>query len=190
MKSLRGPTTSTFAALYRMRVLLTEDQIREGVGRLAREIAARYAARPVTLVAVLTGSLVLVADLIRRLGLPLRVGLVQSRSYRGGATTPGALEINQSMLPDLAGRHVLLVDDIFDTGRTLAELVGRVEALGAASVATAVLLVKQGRQEVTYRPNFVAFEIPDAFVVGYGLDYNDLYRNLPYVAALDETELA
>jgi hypoxanthine phosphoribosyltransferase len=173
-----------------MRVILTEDEIRESVGRLARQVAAQYDSQPVTLVAVLTGSLVLLADLIRRLDLPLRVGLVQSRSYRGLATQPGVLEINDAMLPDLAGRHVLLVDDIFDTGRTLDYLVGRVEELGAASVRSAVLLLKRGRQQVSYRPDYVGFEIPDAFVVGYGLDYNDLYRNLPFVAALDETELA
>ena len=101
-----------------------------------------------------------------------------------------ALEINDSMLPDIAGRDVLLVDDIFDTGRTLERLVEEMRSLGARSVRSAVLLRKQGRQEVPLVPDHVAFEIPDAFVVGYGLDYRDAFRHLPYLAVLDADDLA
>ena len=89
------------------------------------------------------------------------------------------------MLPDIRGRDVLLVDDIFDTGHTLAALVEQIRTLGPRSVRSAVLLRKQGRQEVDLRPDHVAFEIPDEFVVGYGLDYQDAYRHLPYVAVLE-----
>jgi hypoxanthine phosphoribosyltransferase len=170
--------------------LLSEEQIRVGVQRLAAEIGDHYAGRPLTIIGVLTGSMVLVADLIRRIDLPLRVGVVQTRSYRGASTRPGQLEINNSMLPDIEGRDVLLIDDIFDTGHTLAALIDRIGALGPRSVRSAVLLFKQGRQEVAIRPDHVAFEIPDAFVVGYGLDYQDAYRHLPYVAVLDADDLA
>lgn len=158
--------------------------------RLADEVGRFYAGRPLTILGVLTGSLVLVADLIRHLDLPLRVGVVQTRSYRGNSTRPGHLEINDSMLIDIEGRDVLLVDDIFDTGRTLAALIEQVKKLGPRSVRSAVLLVKEGRQEVDMRPDHVAFTIPDAFVVGYGLDFQDAYRHLPYLAMLEEEDLA
>jgi hypoxanthine phosphoribosyltransferase len=131
-----------------------------------------------------------VADLIRRLDLPLQVGVIQARSYRGSATRPGPLEIDRRMLPDMRYRDVLLVDDIFDTGRTLCALLEQVRSLEPRSVRSAVLLLKTGRQETPIRPDYVAFEIPDAFVVGYGLDYQDGYRHLPYVATLDAQDLA
>ncbi len=173
-----------------MKTLLNETQIAAGVEQLARDITVRYAERPLTIVGVLTGSVVLLADLIRRIDLPLRVGVIQTRSYRGGATRPGPLAIDDSMLPDIRDREVLLVDDIFDTGHTLDGLVQSMRSLEPRSLHTAVLLRKQGRQEVALVPDYVVFEIPDAFVVGYGLDYQDAYRNLPHVAVLEEEDLA
>ncbi|HVU90350.1 MAG TPA: hypoxanthine phosphoribosyltransferase [Pirellulales bacterium] len=172
-----------------MRQLLDEEQLREGVGRLAEEINGHYQGRPLTIIGVLTGSVVLLADLIRLLDMPLKVGLVQATSYRG-ATTPGELELNLDLLPDIAGRQVLIVDDIFDTGHTLAALVEKFMALGPAQLRSAVLLRKAGRVEVPLQPDHVGFEIPNEFVVGYGLDYADLYRNLPHVAALDPEDLS
>lgn len=173
-----------------MRILLTEQQLREGVERMAGQIKAHYQDRPLTIIGVMTGSVVLLADLIRLLDMPLRVGVVQARSYRGHATVPGQLSINSDSLPDIAGRHVLLVDDIFDTGHTLFELLDQLDALQPASLRSAVLLRKQGRQRVAMTPDHVGFEIPDEFVVGYGLDYRDEYRNLPYLAALESADLA
>ncbi|MEX0675523.1 MAG: hypoxanthine phosphoribosyltransferase [Pirellulales bacterium] len=173
-----------------MKPLLSEAQIRVGVERLADEIGRYYSGRSLTILGVLTGSLVLVADLIRRLDLPLRVGVIQTRSYRGSDTRPGHLQINDSMLLDIKGRDVLLVDDIFDTGRSLAALVEQIKTFEPRSVRSAVLLAKQGRQEVAARPDHVAFEIPNAFVVGYGLDYQDAFRHLPYVAMLEDQDLA
>lgn len=169
--------------------LLSEDEIRAGVGRLAKQILDRYAPHPLTIIGVLTGSVVFLADLIRRLDLPLRVGVVQARSYRGEATTPGPLTIDAGLMPDIRGRDVLLIDDIFDTGHTLFELIALVGALGPSSVHSAVLLRKKGRQQVEFQPDFVGFDIPNEFVVGYGLDYRDAYRNLPYVAALEPADL-
>ena len=173
-----------------MKTLLSADQLREGVHRLADEIAIYYDRRPVTIVGVLTGSIVLTADLMRRLEMPLKLGFVQASSYRGQSTQPNHLAIHADFMPDLHGQDVLLVDDIFDTGRTLARLVTDLKIFGAASVRSVVLLRKHGRREVGLQPDHVGFEIPNEFVVGYGLDYNDAYRNLPYVAALDEAELA
>lgn len=168
-----------------MRVLIPEDKIRERVDLVAAQIAAAYEGRPLTIVAVLTGSLVFLADLIRRLDLPLRIALVQASSYRGATTTPGELHVQAELLPDLKGRHILLIDDILDTGKTLKHMVEHLRGLGIASVRTAVLLRKEGRQEVAIEPDFVGFTIPNEFVVGYGLDYDDEYRNLPFIAVLD-----
>ncbi len=171
-----------------MRTLLSEADLRDGVERLGREIDREYGSRPLTVIAVMTGSLVLFADLIRRLGMPLRVGVTQASSYHGG-TTSGDLTIRTDMMIDVVGREVLLVDDIFDTGKTLSKMVQILQKSGAKDVKTAVLLHKKRDHAVALRPDFVAFEIPDEFVVGYGLDYMDLYRNLPYVAVLNEEEI-
>jgi len=165
-------------------ILISEEQIRERIAALGRQIEADYQGRPLTIVAILTGSLIVLADLIRAIKIPLRVGLLQASSYKGATTTAGALIINESFAPDVAGRDVLLLDDILDTGRTLSTLVARMSQRGALSVRTAVLLRKVGRQEVAIEPDYCGFEIPDAFVVGYGLDYDDEYRHLPHVAVL------
>jgi hypoxanthine phosphoribosyltransferase len=172
-----------------LRPLLNETDLRAGVTRLATEIHGHYERRPLTIIGVLTGSVVLLADLIRQVDLPLRVGVVQARSYRGAATRPGTLSINADLMPDVRDRDVLLLDDIFDTGATLLELVELLGEFGPASVRTAVLLRKHVPRSVAYEPDHVAFEIPNEFVVGYGLDYRDHYRHLPYVAALEPHEL-
>ena len=172
-----------------MRVLLDETELNEGVLRLAREIDDFYGnKRHLTVIAVMTGSLVLFADLIRRLSMPQRVGVVQASSYRGG-TKSGDLQVDSQMMIDVSGRDVLLVDDIFDTGKTLERLQQMMLDSGATTVKTAVLLRKQREHSVVMRPDFVAFEIPDEFVVGYGLDYLDMYRNLPYLAVLEPAEI-
>jgi len=156
---------------------------------MATEIAAAHGEASLTIVGVLTGSIVMLADLIRRLDMPLRVGVLQARSYRSG-TTRGELTINSEMMLDVTGRDVLVVDDIFDTGHTLVEVVAKLKRLEPASVKTAVLLRKQGRQEVDFRPDFVAFDIPNEFVVGYGLDFADQYRHLRCLAVLEPQDLA
>lgn len=173
-----------------MKLLLSEQQIRDGVQRLAGEVRDHYQGRPLTIIGVLTGSLVLLADLIRHVNIPLRVGFVQAKSYRGDATYPGELTINADLMPDVKGRDVLLLDDIFDTGHTLKALVVQVSSMGPSSVRSAVLLRKLGRQEVTFEPDYVAFEIPNEFVVGYGLDFHDAYRHLPHVAVLEDADIA
>lgn len=173
-----------------MKTLLSEIELHRGVARMAEEISDFYAGRPLTIIGVLTGSVVLLADLIRLLEMPLRVGVVQATSYRGATTTRGTLHINHELMPDIAGRDVLLVDDIYDTGHTLADTVRLMRQLGPSSVRTCVLLLKRGRQEIDLPVDHVGFEIPNEFVVGYGLDYQDEYRNLPFLAALEESDLA
>jgi hypoxanthine phosphoribosyltransferase len=173
-----------------MRVLLSSDDLAAGIDRLSTEVRAVVGRRPLTVVGVLTGSIVLVADLIRRLEGPVQVSMVWASSYRGTATRPGELELRLDLLPDLTGRDVLLVDDIFDTGRTLEALLAELGRRGAASVRSLVLLAKEGRAEVATRPDFVGFDIPDEFVVGYGLDFDGAWRHLPYLAVLEDDEIA
>jgi hypoxanthine phosphoribosyltransferase len=168
-----------------MKALLTTEQIRDRVAELARQITADYQGRPITILGVLTGSLMFVADLVRQLGLPTRIAFLQASSYRGATTTPGQLALQTAALPDLQGRHVLVVDDILDSGQTLSHVLDRVRSLGAASVKVAVLLRKRARLKVPLEPDYCGFDIPDVFVVGYGLDYNDEYRQLPYVGVLE-----
>jgi hypoxanthine phosphoribosyltransferase len=172
------------------RILLDEHEIQRGVERVAAELAAVYAGDEPTLVAVLDGSVVFVADLIRSLPFPLRLAFVWARSY--GTGTSGG-ELSFGGLPDgaaLQGKRVLLVDDILDSGRTLAALRAALLARGARDVRTCVLLDKPARRTVAIRADHVAFEIEDRFVVGYGLDFAGRYRNLPYLGVLRARVLA
>ncbi|MEX2092564.1 MAG: phosphoribosyltransferase family protein [Pirellulales bacterium] len=172
-----------------MRTLLTEDEIRVGVERLAGRLRADYDQRPLTIVGILTGSLIMLADLIRQLDNPLRVALVRASQSHAENERRTALVIDDKLLPNLAGRDVLVVDDIFDTGHTLVEVIAQLAKHAPKSIRSAVLLRKSGRCEVAIEPNYVAFDIPDEYVVGYGLDYEDRYRNLPYVAALEPADM-
>jgi len=171
-----------------MEVLIPADRIHTRVSEMAADIVRAYDGKPVTVVGVLTGCLVFTADLIRRIDLPLRVAFVTASSYRGPTIVPGLLEIRDDLLPDVAGKHILLLDDILDTGKTLTRVVAHLIDRGAASVKVGVLLRKVGRQEVPFEPDFVGFTIPDKFVVGYGLDFNDEYRHLPYIGAFSAGE--
>jgi len=172
------------------RILLDEADIRSGIERVAAEIAAVYADDEPTLIAVLKGSVVFVADLIRRLPIAMRLAFVSAESYRAGSTA-GRLQLDN--LPpeeDLRGRRVLLVDDILDSGRTLAAISAEIRARGARDVRTCVFLDKPARRAVAIEADHVCFEVADLFVVGYGLDYAGRYRNLPYVGALKAEVLA
>ncbi|MEL7498908.1 MAG: hypoxanthine phosphoribosyltransferase [Planctomycetota bacterium] len=171
-----------------MKILLTETQLQDGVRRLADAINQTYGTRPLTIIGVMTGSVILMADLIRKLEMPLRVGVVQTSSYEG--TSRGTLTINSEMMLDITQRDVLLIDDIFDTGHTLTRVTELMQDMGPTSLRSAVLLLKTDCQEVDWRPEFVGFDIPDEFVVGYGLDYNDEYRNLPYLASLEPADIS
>lgn len=171
-----------------MEILISADRINARVSEMANEIARAYEGKPVTVVGILTGCLIFTADLIRRIDLPLRVAFVTASSYRGETTIPGKLEIRDELLPDINGRHILLLDDILDTGKTLTRVVSHLLDRGAETVKVGVLLRKIGRQEVPFEPDFVGFTIPDKFVIGYGLDFNDEYRHLPFVGVLGPGE--
>jgi hypoxanthine phosphoribosyltransferase len=171
-----------------MRVLITTEQIQVRIAEMAQQIGPEFRDRPLTIVGVLTGSLMFLADLVRRLDVPLRIGFIQASSYRGKTRTPGDLHVGAEILSDVRGRHVLLLDDILDTGQTLSHLVRHLIEQGALSVRVGVLLRKKGRQVHPVQVDFVGFEIPDEFVVGFGLDFNDEHRQLPYIAVLPPQE--
>lgn len=172
-----------------MRVLISEKEIRDRVSLLGRQLSEEYQGRPLTILGVLTGSIVLLADLIRATSVPLRVALIQASSYGGTRTVAGDLTVNSTLLPDLRGRDVVILDDIFDTGKTMKRLLDEVWQFQPSSLKTAVLLWKTERTCVDIQPDYYGFLIPDEFVVGYGLDYNDEFRHLPYVGVPDDEDL-
>jgi hypoxanthine phosphoribosyltransferase len=167
------------------RILLTEEQIRAGLHSLAARLTADYANDEPCLVACLRGSLVFVADLIRRMPIPLRVDFLHASSYGDRNSSSGRVTVR--LLPDpseVEKRRVILVDDILDSGRTLAAARAELRSLGAKDVKTCVFLEKKVPRSHEQHADYRCFEVDDDFVVGYGLDFAGRYRNLPYLAAL------
>ena len=166
-------------------VLLTEDQIQARVAELGARISADYAGRQLTLVSVLKGSLPFMADLMRSLAIPVRIDLMEVSSY-GGATTEssGLVRILKDLSTSIEDQDVLIVEDIIDTGLTLNYLLRYLRGKKPSSLHVCTLLDKRARRLVEIPVDYVGFTIPDRFVVGYGLDYNELYRNLRFVGVL------
>ena len=167
------------------RVLVAEGELAARISELGRTIARDYAQITPVLVGVLQGAVPFVADLMRRLPIDVTLDFVRAASYGAGTTSAGAVRLLVDLTVDIAGRDVLIVDDIVDTGLTLFALKRTFEARGPRSLRTCVLLDKGGRRQADVLIDYVGFSIPNVFVVGYGLDYDGLYRNLPHVAALD-----
>lgn len=163
------------------RVLISEAEIHQRLDELAGQIMVDFADDELVVVALLKGALVFVADMVRRLPVKLSIEFMSVASYHGGKESSGSLVYFDRDLPDVAGRKVLLVDDILDTGLTLSEVMQRLLDAGAAEVKCCVLLEKKKAREVEMNADYAAFMIEDEFVVGYGLDYQGRYRNLPYV---------
>lgn len=165
-------------------VLFPPGQIAERVQALANKITADYAGKPLVLVAVVNGAIPFVADLMRAITLPLEFESVRASSYGGGTESSGSPDIVLPDSLDIAGRHVMVVDDILDTGHTLSRIVAALRQHGAASVRTCVLLEKPARNHTGFQADYAGFTIPDRFVVGYGLDHARRYRNLPCIGVL------
>ena len=166
-------------------ILLTEEQIAARVAELGRKISADYAGRSLTLVSVLKGSLPFMADLMRQISLPLRIDLMEVSSYGGTATeSSGLVRIIKDLSASISGEDVLLVEDIIDTGLTLNYLVRYLRGKNPSSLKICTLLDKPARRLVEIPVDYQGFEIPDQFVVGYGLDYSERYRNLRFVGVL------
>lgn len=172
------------------RILLHQDQIRIRVRALAAEIARCYSPDEtgLTLVPILSGSIIFLADLIRELPLKMKIALVHMSAYPGKATTAQEPKTIHEPLGEIRGRHVVLIDDILDSGRTLRRVQTMIRSLEPASLRTAVLLRKPSKAPVDVVADFVGFDVEDLFVVGYGLDFDDHYRNYPHIGVL-RTEL-
>jgi hypoxanthine phosphoribosyltransferase len=167
------------------RVLVSAQQLQARVKELGRQITLDYREKgELTVVVIINGAIVFASDLIRCIDLPLRLDCMRVSSYRDDTKPAATPEILDTVRLDLAGRHVLLIDDIMDTGRT-TEKVSRILARAEpASLRICVLLEKKSRREVGLNPDYVGFQIPDEFVVGYGLDFAEQYRNLPVIGVL------
>ncbi|MCB1110717.1 MAG: hypoxanthine phosphoribosyltransferase [Chlamydiia bacterium] len=152
---------------------------------VARTLEEQYQEEELTVVMVLKGSFMLVGDLLRHLHLPVRLETVQVESYGEGGIVKGEQEVRGVEALEVAGKHVLLIDDIFDTGETLAELHRKIKLKGPTSLRSLVLLSKDVPHHTDYRPDYALFDIEDRFVVGYGLDYKEYYRGLPDIYAIE-----
>ena len=166
------------------RVLFDEPTILRRLDEIAAQISEDYRDRELTVIAVLNGSLMFMADLLRRIPLPLKLDCLSVASYHGKAETSGEVIFKQVAPPDVAGRHILILDDILDSGHTLAAIREKLETANPRSIRVCVLLKKRKPRQRPVEANYVGFEIEDEFVVGYGLDFMERYRNLPCVGVL------
>ncbi len=165
------------------KVLISEKEIRRRVGELAAQVQSDFPGRDLVVVGLLTGTLMFLADLVRELDLPLRLDFIGVSSY-GDGTESRELVFTKELKLDVAGRDVLLVDDILDTGKTLRAVINKLGEMNPRQVRSCVLISKKARREYDIIADYVGFEIPNEFVVGYGLDYAEKYRNLPHIGVL------
>lgn len=165
-------------------VLITEPEIRRRVKQLAKEIMKVYRDEEITVVSIINGAILFTADLLRQIENPVRLDCMRISSYGSGTRSTGTPHLIHSLTLDVRNRHVLLIDDILDTGKTISVVNEQIKKLHPASIRTCMLLDKKGRREVDFVADFVGFEIPDKFVVGYGLDFAERYRNLPCIGVL------
>lgn len=164
-------------------ILLSPEQIQEKIETLAQRISRDYQGRPLVLIGVLKGSVIFLADLLRRLTIPCMVDFISLSSYAGNASS-GVVRMLLDLKEEITGKHVLVVEDIVDTGLTLSYLIENLNTRHPGSLEVCVLLDKKECRKTALSVKYTGFEVPNRFVVGYGLDYNETYRNLPYVGIL------
>ena len=168
------------------RVLITEEQIKAEIKKVGKLISDSYDGRPILLVSVLKGAFVFLADLMREITVPCEIGFMCAKSYYKGTSSSGVVQITMDLDQDVSNYHVIIVEDIIDTGRTLADIVKLIKARNPISLRVVTLLDKPDRRIVDFTADYSLFTIPDHFVIGYGLDCGELYRNLPYIAEFAE----
>ena len=165
-------------------ILFSEEQLKERVAQIAAQIDRDYAGKELMLVSVLRGSFIFMADLVRAITVPCTVDFMAVSSYGAGTVSSGQVQITKDLSEDIAGRDILVVEDILDSGNTLSYLLEVLRARKPASIRLCTLLDKPERRVKPVQLDYTGFTIPDAFVVGYGLDYDEHYRNLPYIGVL------
>lgn len=162
-------------------ILFSKEQIENKISELGKQISKDYENKNLYILSLLRGSFIYAADLVRHIDLPVKIGFMTTSSYGHDEVSSGVVKIVTDIQDDLKGYDVLIVDDIIDTGITMQFVKEHIKSLGVSSVKTCVLLDKPERRKVSIKPDYCCFEIPDLFVVGYGLNYGDYYRNVPYV---------
>ncbi|MCY6483592.1 hypoxanthine phosphoribosyltransferase [Clostridium aestuarii] len=167
-------------------ILISEEQIQERIKELGAKISSDYKGKNLYVLSLLRGSFIYTADLVRHITVPTKIGFMTTSSYGNGETTSGNVKVVNDIPDDITDYDVLIVDDIVDTGITMEFVLNHVKSLGAKDVKSCVLLDKPERRKVDLQPDYCCFEIPDVFVVGYGLNYGDYYRNIPYVFNWEE----
>ena len=169
-----------------LRVLLSEDEIREKVRELGGKITADYKNSNLMLVTVLKGAVVFLADLMRQIDVPAEIDFMVVSSYGSGVKSSGVVKIVKDLDVPLAGKDILIVEDILDSGLTLSYIKELLESRGPRSIRIATLLDKPSRRKVDLQADYIGFSVPDEFVIGYGLDYDEKYRNLPYIGVVEQ----
>lgn len=167
------------------KVLFTREEIDKRVKELGKEISLEYKDKDLLVVSLLRGSFIFAADLVRELTLPLEIDFVTTSSYEHLEKSSGLVEIVHDLRADIRGRDVLIVDDIIDSGYTISEVLEHIRAKEPKSVKVCVMLDKPSRRKTDFFPDYTGFQIPDVFIVGYGLNYGDFYRNIPYIFTFD-----
>lgn len=170
------------------RILVTEEEIKAAIQKAGKDISESYDGRPILLVSVLKGAFVFLSDLCRAITVPCEVGFMCAKSYYSGTVSTGAVKITMDLEQDISKYHVIIVEDIIDTGRTLRDIVTLLKVRNPISLRVITLLDKPSRRKVDFKADVSLFTIPDLFVIGYGLDCAELYRNLPYIAEYSEGE--
>ncbi len=169
------------------RILISSEEIASAVQKAGEAIDASYDGRPILLVSILKGSFVFLADLCRAVTVPCEVGFMCAKSYYNGTVSSGVVKITMDLEQDVSKYHVIIVEDIIDTGRTLNDVVKLLKTRNPLSLKVITLLDKPERRKVDFEADMALFTIPDLFVIGYGLDCGEFYRNLPYIAEYDAT---
>lgn len=168
------------------RVLISEEEIKAAVKRAGEEIDKIYDGRPILLVSILKGAFVFMADVCRAVTVPCEVGFMCAKSYYEGTVSAGVVKVTMDLAQDISGYHVVILEDIIDTGRTLNDIVKLLKTRNPLSLRVITLLDKPSRRKVDFKADMSLFTIPDHFVIGYGLDCGEHYRNLPYIAEYAE----
>lgn len=167
-----------------LKVLISEEELKKRTAEMAEEITEYYKGRPLLVVTVLKGSFIFAADLMRAIKIPAEIDFMVLSSYGASTTTSGVVQIRKDLDRDIKDAEILIVEDILDSGMTLSYLKNMLLSRGAKSVRICTILNKPSRRKADITPDYVGFDVPDEFVVGYGLDYAEKYRNLPYVGIL------
>ncbi len=167
------------------RVLITEDEIKAKIAEVGAQISREYEGKPLLLVSILKGAFIFMADICRAVTVPCEIGFMCAKSYYNGTSSSGIVKITMDLDQDISKYHVMIVEDIIDTGRTLSDIIKLLKARDPLSLKVVTLLDKPDRRLVDLKADVSLFTIPDYFVIGYGLDCTEIYRNLPYIAEYD-----